>query len=99
MKIRTVGLDLAKSRSRRMVWMDGRGEAIPEKATLARAGVAAFRKTRTLPIGIQTRGGARRWARKPEKLGHTIKHVNNRYNERTATKQSDFQCRSAIAPV
>jgi transposase len=72
MKITTIGIDLAKN-VMQIHGVDGRGKAVL-KRQLKRAQMAAyFANLEPCLIGMEACGSAHHWARKLEKLGHTVR--------------------------
>jgi transposase len=72
MKITTIGIDLAKN-VMQIHGVDGRGKTVL-KRQLKRAQMAAyFANLEPCLIGMEACGSAHHWARKLEKLGHTVR--------------------------
>src|ERR1035437_8481829 len=72
MKITTIGIDLAKN-VMQIHGVDGRGKTVL-KRQLKRAQMGAyFANLEPCLIGMEACGSAHHWARKLEKLGHTVR--------------------------
>jgi len=72
MKLTTVGIDVAKN-VMQVHGVDERGKAVLKKQLKRNQVLAFFGNSEPCLIGMEACGGAHYWARKLEKLGHTVK--------------------------
>jgi transposase len=72
MKITTAGIDLAKN-LQQVYGVDERGKAVLKKQLKRSQVLSFFVNLPPCLIGMEACGGAHHWARKLQKLGHTVK--------------------------
>jgi transposase len=72
MKITTAGIDLAKN-LQQVYGVDERGKAVLKKQLKRGQVLSFFVNLPPCLIGMEACGSAHHWARKLQKLGHTVK--------------------------
>ena len=72
MKITTAGIDLAKN-LQQVYGVDERGKAVLKKQLKRSQVLSFFVNLPPCLIGMEACGSAHHWARKLQKLGHTVK--------------------------
>src|SRR5580698_11082981 len=78
MKVRTVGIDLAKNVFR-VHGVDGQGKTILQRELRRRQVVPFMRQLQPCFVGMEACGGAHYWAREIAKLGHEVRLIPPAY--------------------